>query len=112
MSLKMGGRWELGIRSEELGMWVGGGFVARVSGVGERASCPLFDGCGWWEVKDFKVGRDFRGVGSGVALWVIRGQDALAPTGLWGAKIGGGGGGWCANLHFCGGFFWWGGWGF
>ena len=47
MSLKMGGRWELGIRSEELGMFVGGGgFVSGMVGVGEWGFYPLFDGWG------------------------------------------------------------------
>ena len=89
------------------------------------------------ELRDFKV---FREVKEG--LWVVRGQDALAPAGGggggWvfytrarcprpgmrapaglvyfficmfdGAKIGGGEGGMCANLHFCGEIFlrvWW-----
>ncbi len=38
---------ELGIRSEELGMFVGGGgFVSGMVGVGEWGFYPLFDGWG------------------------------------------------------------------
>ena len=65
------GDWELGIRSEELGI---------------RNVC----------------GRRF-GLCEGKMPSL---RDALAPVCSrfdWfdGAKIGGGGGGWCANLHFC-----------
>ena len=55
-------------------------------------------------------------------VFFVRGQDALAPgcsrsgrVGGFlfdGAKIGGGGGGWCANLHFCWGNFFGEGWGY
>ena len=75
------------IRSEELGMFVAG---ERGEGI-----LPSFDGCGWVAggkvFKEVKVGRVVGGAmvcegrmpslrwGWGATLWVIRGQDALAP---------------------------------
>ena len=74
-----------------------GGFVGGCT----RARCPRSDG-----------------VDAVLCVFFIRGQDALAPgcprsyllviyfiCGFVGTKIGGEGGGWCANLHFCAGFF-------
>ena len=68
----------------------------RVAGVGERASCPLFGGGGCVGGGKLRTLRRLRTVGT-LGSWgrvggvfFVRGQDALAPVGFVGTKIGGG----------------------